>query len=254
MKEKYIEIRNMNGLRTIQVSKENFILFVNSFLLSQVRVVVASQTTINETLLSSRFTKRMGACFIWNHFLESINLGRETDDELPELTVNECTEEDETNNDRVSWFIDNTPSINYLEDEFILPTPVPHSLTTDFVSSPLYLYFNNNDSDNFIPFARNLDDEFEQTLFTKLPIEISYCKEIQKNDDECNICYESTLAKDFVKLNCNHDFCVGCIKKILTSAKSNDNKKPCCAFCRNDIQSLSIYDEDCLKLITPLCI
>ena len=34
---------------------------------------------------------------------------------------------------------------------------------------------------------------------------------------ECNICYELNNNKNFIKLNCNHEFCKECIKNILKS-------------------------------------
>lgn len=51
---------------------------------------------------------------------------------------------------------------------------------------------------------------------------------------ECNICYEEFEFKNFVKLNCNHEFCKDCLIK---SVNSDRRESPCCAFCRTEIKS-----------------
>ena len=62
---------------------------------------------------------------------------------------------------------------------------------------------------------------------------------------ECCICYEKYEKKQFVKLDCGHEFCKDCIKNSL----NHEIKEiPCCAFCRADIKNLefrleSIKDE-----------
>lgn len=59
---------------------------------------------------------------------------------------------------------------------------------------------------------------------------------------ECNICYELCNNKNFIKLNCNHEFCKECIKNILKSCKSNF-KEPCCAYCREEINMITYKSE-----------
>ena len=57
---------------------------------------------------------------------------------------------------------------------------------------------------------------------------------------ECNICYNENEKKNFIKLNCGHEFCKDCIKQTL----QNDRRKtPCCAFCRTDITNFDIKHE-----------
>jgi len=57
---------------------------------------------------------------------------------------------------------------------------------------------------------------------------------------ECNICYESYEKKNFIKLNCSHEFCKECIKKCL---KNETKEIPCCAFCRSEINQLEMCEE-----------
>jgi hypothetical protein len=49
---------------------------------------------------------------------------------------------------------------------------------------------------------------------------------------DCCICFESYNKSEFVKLNCNHEFCNGCLKQTLVSDK---RPKPCCAYCRAEV-------------------
>lgn len=54
---------------------------------------------------------------------------------------------------------------------------------------------------------------------------------------ECNICYESREKKNYVKLNCGHEFCKECIVNTLKSSNY------CCALCRTDMKSFELYDK-----------
>ena len=45
-------------------------------------------------------------------------------------------------------------------------------------------------------------------------------------EKECNICYENQNIKNYIKLQCNHQFCYKCIENQLK------NNKITCAFCR----------------------
>jgi len=68
----------------------------------------------------------------------------------------------------------------------------------------------------------------------------------EENDEqikiECNICYELCNNTNFIKLNCNHEFCKECIKNILKCCKSNFNE-PCCAYCREKINAITYKNE-----------
>jgi len=58
----------------------------------------------------------------------------------------------------------------------------------------------------------------------------------KKETEECCICFESYKKPEFVTLNCNHEFCKECVKKSLIS----DNRpKPCCAYCRTEVTTMT---------------
>ena len=57
---------------------------------------------------------------------------------------------------------------------------------------------------------------------------------------ECGICYEECETKNFIKLNCGHEFCKDCIKQTLQNER---RLTPCCAFCRTDIKNFELKLE-----------
>jgi hypothetical protein len=61
------------------------------------------------------------------------------------------------------------------------------------------------------------------------------------NHCECDICYESKLKPEFVKLNCGHEFCKDCIKQSLKNVRTEN---PQCAFCRAEIVNMELTSED----------
>lgn len=60
-------------------------------------------------------------------------------------------------------------------------------------------------------------------------------------DIECNICYELHNNINFIKLNCNHEFCKECIKNTLKSCDILSD--PCCAYCREKINAFTYKTE-----------
>jgi hypothetical protein len=68
-------------------------------------------------------------------------------------------------------------------------------------------------------------------------------EEKQHDQEECSICYELTEYSNKVKLNCEHEFCGFCVKKIIEK-----NNKPCCAFCRVDLEKITVnsMNMECL--------
>ena len=73
---------------------------------------------------------------------------------------------------------------------------------------------------------------------------------LQEHDDteeclDCCICFENYKKTEFVTLNCNHEFCNGCLQKSL---QSDIREKPCCAYCRTEITTITsntskVYNE-----------
>jgi hypothetical protein len=64
-------------------------------------------------------------------------------------------------------------------------------------------------------------------------------------DSECDICYESKIQNDFVKLNCSHSFCGKCIENTLKTCTVNTG--PCCALCRSTIKSILTTDVNIIS-------
>jgi hypothetical protein len=138
---------------------------------------------------------------------------------------------------------------NYIQDEDDMPPLVEDtsSLTSDDFNI-LYLYASRpivyNDIERMILLAtRQHREEREEREARKFNIATRVREE---NDEqikiECNICYELCNNTNFIKLNCNHEFCKECIKNILKCCKSNFNE-PCCAYCREKINAITYKNE-----------
>ena len=66
---------------------------------------------------------------------------------------------------------------------------------------------------------------------------------------QCGICWEEHSNQDFVKLNCNHEFCKDCIIK---SVQNDIRENPCCAFCRNEVKTIVTKTQLIQEEITNL--
>jgi len=71
---------------------------------------------------------------------------------------------------------------------------------------------------------------------TQFTIQLKYklSKEF-KSDEDCAICYE-TKCNTFV--DCNHEFCITCVKTYIGKCK-NENKAPVCPLCRRKIKTIT---------------
>jgi hypothetical protein len=63
----------------------------------------------------------------------------------------------------------------------------------------------------------------------------------RENYIECGICYESYNKQDCVTFGCKHEFCKDCLIKSLQNEK-RDN--PCCAYCRTNIDTITLNKEE----------
>jgi hypothetical protein len=85
-------------------------------------------------------------------------------------------------------------------------------------------------------------NDSEQKLDITVQIEENDKMEIDKNCD-CAICYEDNLSeKNFVKLNCQHNFCKDCLQTCLKNVYINQ-QIPSCALCRAEITTIVVHDE-----------
>jgi len=59
--------------------------------------------------------------------------------------------------------------------------------------------------------------------------------------NECSICIETKPVTHFAKTNCNHEYCLDCVKSHI---QSNQNKttKIVCPLCRSDLTNISLTD------------
>jgi len=60
---------------------------------------------------------------------------------------------------------------------------------------------------------------------------------------DCNICYDTKDHYEFVKLNCEHEFCSKCVIETIKMCE-NTNKQPFCGFCRKDIDMIQTRSEE----------
>lgn len=62
---------------------------------------------------------------------------------------------------------------------------------------------------------------------------------------ECSICYEDVNSYDFVKLNCQHKFCKGCIVATVKTRPSIHK----CAMCRHEVTQMTTYNVNVKEVI-----
>ena len=95
---------------------------------------------------------------------------------------------------------------------------------------------------NNIDIEWTIDRTGDPNLINSIPISIFVETtliniDVNKKED-CAICYENTLINDMVKLNCSHEFCGFCVKKIIHSDIKN------CAFCRKKIEFINVKNTE----------
>jgi len=78
---------------------------------------------------------------------------------------------------------------------------------------------------------------YEKSIMTK-PFSSEHIQQITEEAD-CPVCYESFALKDLVTTTCRHNYCQTCYKGYMLSVSIW--KTPCCAICRADIKTVSIF-------------
>jgi hypothetical protein len=58
---------------------------------------------------------------------------------------------------------------------------------------------------------------------------------------QCSICWDDKELRQFVKLNCNHEFCKDCIAHTL---RPETRTNLCCALCRSEITTIAILTQE----------
>lgn len=69
-------------------------------------------------------------------------------------------------------------------------------------------------------------------------------KYLIEENKECCICYEEYECSNFVKLDCNHEFCKNCIQ---TQLKNIKNGKFSCGLCRHNVKYLQVRTNEILE-------
>jgi len=73
-------------------------------------------------------------------------------------------------------------------------------------------------------------------------IVLRFDEKIIDGDFSCSICYTGDISGDNkVLLNCLHEFCGECAKKLINMS----HDKPSCAYCRTKIDTITIKNANC---------
>jgi len=131
---------------------------------------------------------------------------------------------------------------NYIYNNYTYNFPDVQGLSTEIVNV-LANMRQNNEYENMESALINdivsgfLFAQMRQSISKKFQIETLLEEQNETLlEKECNICFESYKSSSFVALNCKHEFCSSCIKKSLLADK---REKPCCAFCRTEVKTLT---------------
>jgi hypothetical protein len=73
-------------------------------------------------------------------------------------------------------------------------------------------------------------------------------KYTRHQEEECPICLDNVKCVKFVKLNCNHKFCVRCVIKSVKMVRNIYS----CALCRCKAETARVYDFDTYDLVRQL--
>jgi hypothetical protein len=88
--------------------------------------------------------------------------------------------------------------------------------------------------------------------FTRPKLTTEYLKEIKlairkpsgsETSLDCPVCYDTLLVADALYTNCDHSYCVECVKQLATSIK-NKTIKPACPCCRDTITQIYSRNVD----------
>lgn len=145
----------------------------------------------------------------------------ETDDYIPFQATQEVSEND------VRLFMAISTMLNLNDNNMINPNLIQEL----YYSAIVQQYFNNKKPTNLkiISTAQNLTTEqIDEDLYSKC---------------DCNICYDSFDKYKFVQLNCQHEFCKDCVIKTIKSS-TDAYKEPCCAYCRNNIDTITTKSDE----------
>lgn len=138
------------------------------------------------------------------------------------------------------------------------------SYMPDIIVDKIINYIYNEEDEEtpeFIPFsaAEITQDDYDRAMLllslseyneNNIKRKFKISTHIEKLDEnkseeicECAICYgDDLIAKNFVTLNCQHKFCVDCLKCSMVHTPINQDKMNC-ALCRTEITTILVHDE-----------
>ena len=82
-------------------------------------------------------------------------------------------------------------------------------------------------------------------IFTDYQIKL---KKIHDNNDniECSICYNTVNKKNCASLDCNHEYCIDCVKQLINKKHKN------CPYCRENIKNITCCNEENYNKLSEL--
>ena len=112
-----------------------------------------------------------------------------------------------------------------------------------------------DETDDFIPINLNPAFDAAATPVKKYHINpILFCSETDEELEEvseCAVCYDSVKLLDSVTLNCDHQFCGGCIKNLCQIVQKRHLN---CPLCREQICSFIVKSDELLDSVAENCI
>ena len=141
-----------------------------------------------------------------------------------------------------------------VERPLILPVPL-----FDYFNTQIELF--NTRLQNLIGSRFNIETCFQNNKFEWILVNLNelsekrtseYFKEISLVHDltipddastcDCPLCFDAIPATDALVTNCNHSFCVTCVKGFATANKDK-TKIPDCPMCRTDITNFKVGNQ-----------
>jgi len=146
----------------------------------------------------------------------------------------------------VNYMYDNPePSVVSILFPDIL-TQDTNTFYTDFEAIMSLLFLQNETENDSI--TDNNSDRFNITAIVEQIDE-------EQGDEicDCAICYEENVPKkNFVTLNCQHQFCKDCFKSSVENTPQN-KESATCALCRAVITTITVYDESVKGDLAEFC-
>jgi len=156
----------------------------------------------------------------------------------------------------IHYFYNNNNNQTNLNDslleDFIPLTENTTSNREDLLSAAIGMLYISNQTPTIeeteINDLEQIINEYVNYINSKNKYKINMSTELELVEEqqhvcECNICYESYEKRNFIRLNCMHEFCNTCLKTILT-VDTDKIQLPCCAYCRANITDIVVRSEE----------